>query len=169
MALSMYQASVPVFVHELEVLSNILEKAQGYAQEKKIDPTVFIHDRLAPDMFPLSRQVQIVSDTIKGAAARLAGKEVPSYEDKEQSFDELRARIQKTAEFVKTCKAKDIDGTEDKKIHLKLGGHEMEFKGQPYLQHFVLPNLYFHMSMTYAILRHNGVPLGKRDFLGQLA
>lgn len=168
MPLSMYQASIPVFVRELEILSNILKKGETFAIEKKIEPAILVNDRLAPDMYPLSKQVQIVTDVIKGAAARLGGREIPSFEDNEKTFPDLYARIAKTVEFVKSFNASQVDGTEDKKITLKLGGKEASFQGQPYLLNFVLPNVYFHMSITYAILRHNGVSLGKIDFLGSL-
>lgn len=168
MSLSMYQASVPVLVRNLENLSAILKKGEDHAAAKKIAPEVLINDRLAPDMFPLSRQVQIVTDISKGGAARLAGKEVPSYEDTEKTFAELQARIAKTIAFIKSCSASQIDGGEERKVTLKVGGNEMTFAGQAYLLHFVLPNAFFHTTATYAILRHNGVELGKKDFLGGL-
>lgn len=166
MALSMYQASIPVFVRQLSNLSVILKKGEEHALAKKIEPEVFINARLAPDMFPLSRQIQIATDGVKGAAARLAGVEVPSYPDTEKTFPELQARIAKTIEFAKTFSAKQIDGTEEKKIVLKIRDREINFLGQAYLLNFVLPNLYFHMTTAYAILRHNGVDVGKKDFLG---
>jgi len=166
MPLSMYQASIPVFVKQLGNLAAILRKAEEHAAAKKIEPEVFINARLAPDMFPLSRQVQIATDGAKGCAARLAGVEIPSYPDTEKTFAELQARIAKTIEFVKSFDAKQIDGTEEKKVTLKLRGQDTTFIGQPYLLDFVLPNLYFHVTTTYAILRHNGVEIGKRDFLG---
>lgn len=165
MPLSMYQASIPVFIHTLEMLSAILDKAVAYAESKKIDPSVLVNARLAPDMFPLSRQIQIATDGVKGCAARLAGIEIPSYADTETTFLELKARLAKTVEFLKTIRPEQVDGTESKKIALKIGGNEMNFEGQPYLLGFVLPNLYFHASMTYAILRHNGLDIGKKDFL----
>ena len=168
MPLSMYTASVPLFLHALENLSAILKKGEADAEARKIDPSVFINARLAPDMFALSRQVQIACDIVKGGAARLAGVEVPSFEDTEASFPELQARIEKTAAFLKTIKAAQVDGSEEKDIVLKVGGNEMHFQGLPYLQHFVLPNLYFHSMATYAILRHNGVNVGKMDFLGNI-
>ncbi len=168
MSLSMYQASIPVFVRNLTNLSAILKKAEAHALAKKIDPEVFINARLAPDMFPLSRQIQIATDGIKGAAARLAGAEIPSYPDTEKTFAELQARIATTLNFIKNFSAKDIDGSEQRQITLKVGGQELAFQGQPYLLNFVLPNLYFHISIAYAILRHNGVELGKKDYLGGL-
>ncbi len=168
MSLSMYQASVPVFVRQLENLSSILKKAEAHAVAKKIEPEVFITARLAPDMFALARQVQIVTDGVKGGAARLAGVEVPSYPDTEKTFPELQARIEKTISFLKGFKPAQIDGSEDRTITLKVGGNEMNFKGQPYLLNFVLPNLGFHTTTTYAILRHNGVEIGKKEYLGAL-
>jgi len=168
MPLSMYQASIPVFVKQLNNLSAILKKGEDNALARKIEPEVFINARLAPDMYPLSRQIQIATDGVKGAAARLAGVEVPSYPDTEKTFAELQARIAKTLEFVKTFSAKQIDGTEEKKITLKLRDREIGFLGQAYLLNFVLPNLYFHVTTAYAILRHNGVDIGKKDFIGGL-
>jgi len=168
MSLSMYQASIPVFIRQLNNLTAILKKAETYAEGKKIDTTIFVNDRLIADMFPLSRQVQIAADIVKGGAARLAGVEVPSFPDTEKTFPELYARMDKTIEFLKTFKPEQIDGSELRTVTLKLGGKETSFQGQPYLLNFVLPNLYFHASMTYAILRHNGVDVGKMDFLGKL-
>jgi hypothetical protein len=156
-----------VFLHQLGNLSKILKKAEAHGQEKKIDQAVYITARLAPDMFPLSRQIQIATDGVKGCAARLAGVEIPSYPDMEATFTELQARIEKTAAFLKSIKPEQIDGTEEKNIALKVGGQEMTFKGQDYLLYFVLPNFYFHLTTAYAILRHNGVALGKKDFLGE--
>ncbi len=164
----MYQISVPVFIRQLNNLSAILKKAEEHALAKKIEPEVFINARLAPDMFPLSRQVQIATDGVKGCAARLAGVEVPSYPDTEKTFPELQARIAKTIEFLKTFNAKQIDGSEERKVTLKLRGQDTTFSGQPYLLNFVLPNLYFHITTTYAILRHNGLDIGKKDFIGGL-
>ncbi len=166
MSLSMYHASIPVFIHQLDNLSKIIDKATAHAETKKIDPAVFINARLAPDMYPLSRQVQIVSDVVKGCAARLSGVQVPGYEDNETTFLDLQIRIAKTVEFLKSVNAAQIDGSEDRTVTLKLHGKDTHFAGQPYLLYFVLPNLYFHISMVYAILRHNGVEIGKMDFLG---
>lgn len=166
MFLSMYQASIPVFIRQLTNLSAILKKAEAHAQAKKIDLDVFVNARLAPDMFPLSRQIQIATDGVKGCAARLAGTEVPSYPDTEKTFPELQARIAKTIEFVKTFSANQINGSEERKIILKLRDRETSFLGQPYLLNFVLPNFYFHICMAYAVLRHNGVDIGKMDYLG---
>jgi len=168
MSLSMYQASIPVFIRQLNNLSAILKKGEAHALARKIEPEVFINARLAPDMFPLSRQVQIATDGVKGCAARLAGVEVPSYPDTEKTFAELYARIAKTLEFIKSFKANQIDGSEERKVTLKLRGEDTTFAGQWYLLNFVLPNLYFHVTTTYAILRHNGVDIGKKDFIGGL-
>lgn len=166
MALSMYQASLPVFIKTLGNLSAILDKAAQYAEEKKIDPAVLVNARLAPDMFPLARQIQIATDGVKGCAARLAGVEVPSYPDTEASFAELQARIKKTADFLATFKPEQIDGSEDRDVSLKVGGNNLTFKGQAYLLGFVIPNFFFHVTTAYAILRHNGLGIGKKDFLG---
>jgi hypothetical protein len=166
MSLSMYQASIPVFTRMLGNLSVILDKAAKHAEAKKIDPAVFINARIAPDMFALARQVQIATDAVKGCAARLGGIAVPSFADTEVTFPELQERITKTVAFLKSVTAVQIDGSEDRSIELKLGSKEVSFPGQVYLLNFVLPNMYFHISMTYAILRHNGVELGKMDFLG---
>lgn len=166
MSLSMYQASIPVFIRMLGNLSEILKKAETYAEAKKIDPSVLVQARLAPDMFPLARQIQIATDGVKGCAARLSGTEIPSYADTESTFGELQARIQKTVDFLKTFKPAQIDGTEEKAIHLKVGKRELDFSGQVYLLHFVIPNLYFHIATAYGILRHNGLDIGKIDYLG---
>lgn len=168
MSLSMYQASIPAFVRMLNNLSAILDKAAAHAEAKKIDPSVFVNARLAPDMFPLARQVQIATDGVKGCAARLAGLEVPSYADIETTFPELKARIAKTVAFLQSVPAAQIDGSEARKIALKVGGRDMNFLGQPYLLDFVIPNFYFHVTTAYAILRHNGVEIGKTDFLGSV-
>lgn len=168
MSLSMYQASIPVFVRMLRNLSAILDKAVSYAEAKKIDPAIFINARLAPDMFALNRQIQIATDSVKGCAARLAGIEVPSYVDNETTFAELQARIAKTIVFLESVNATQIDGSEDHNISLKIGGQEMNFSGQQYLLYFVLPNFFFHINMAYAILRHNGIEIGKRDYLGSI-
>ncbi|MGZ8175069.1 MULTISPECIES: DUF1993 domain-containing protein [Methylobacter] len=166
MSLTMYQASIPVFVRMLDNLSGILDKAAAHAEAKKIDPAIFINARLAPDMFPLSRQVQIATDMVKGCAARLAGIEVPSYEDNETTFPELQARIAKTKAFIESVSASQVDGSEERKITLKFGSKGLSFLGQAYLLDFVLPNFHFHLTTTYAILRHNGVEIGKKDYTG---
>ncbi|MDO9163044.1 MAG: DUF1993 domain-containing protein [Methylococcaceae bacterium] len=166
MSLTMYQASIPVFVRMLGNLSAILDKAAAHAETKKIDPAIFVNARLAPDMFPLSRQVQIATDMVKGCAARLAGIEVPSYEDNETTFADLQERITKTVAFLQSVSASQVDGSEDRKITLKFGSKELNFLGQAYLLDFVLPNFHFHLTTTYAILRHNGVEIGKKDYVG---
>jgi uncharacterized protein len=168
MTISMYQASIPLFVQILSALSRVLVKAEAHAAAKKIDPAVLLAARLAPDMFPLSRQVQIACDFAKGAAARLAGQDVPSWLDREGTFAELRERISKTLDFVQTFKAGQIDGSEQREVSIKIAGEPVAFKGQAYLLQFVLPNFFFHATISYAILRHNGVDLGKRDFMGQV-
>lgn len=166
MSLTMYQASIPSFVRMLGNLSAILDKAAAHAAAKKIDPAIFVNARLAPDMFPLSRQVQIATDMVKGCAARLAGIEVPRYEDNETTFADLQARIAKTKAFIETVSASQIDGSENRQITLKFGSKELGFLGQAYLLDFVIPNFHFHLATTYAILRHNGVEIGKTDYTG---
>jgi uncharacterized protein len=166
MSFGMYQASIPAFVKMLNNLSSILDKAERYASERKIAPEVLLNWRLAPDMFPLTRQIQIASDMAKGCAARLAGADVPSYADDEKSFPELKERIAKTLKFIQGFSAKDIDGSESRDISLTVGGQPIKFKGETYLVHFVLPNVYFHAATAYDIIRSVGVDIGKRDFLG---
>jgi uncharacterized protein len=166
MTLSMYQASVPVLVQHLNALLTVLDKADAFATAKKVDPTVLLTARLAPDMFPLTRQVQIACDFAKGVSARLAAVDVPSYEDTEKSIPELKARVKKTIDFIQTMKPAQIDGSEDRSIEIKMAGKPVTFKGQPYLVNFAMPNFFFHLAMAYGILRHNGVDLGKRDFMG---
>jgi hypothetical protein len=168
MPFGMYQASVPAFVAMLKNLIAILDKAETYAAERKIDPEVLLNWRLAPDMFALTRQVQIVADFAKGTTARLAGKEVPQYADDEKSFAELKARIAKTLNFVESLSPKDFDGSEGRDISLTVGGQELHFKGEPYLVRFALPNFYFHAATAYDILRRCGVEIGKRDFIGAI-
>jgi len=164
----MYQASIPAFVQMLNNFSAILDKAKAHATSCKIDPEVLLNYRLAPDMFPFVRQLQIAADLAKGAAARLAGVEVPKHDDTEKTFADLKARLAKTLTFVQSFKPSDINGSEDRDIRLTLGEHTMSFKGQPYLVHFVMPNFYFHCATAYDILRHCGVELGKRDFIGTI-
>ena len=167
MTISMYQASVPVCVRMLTQLSSILEKGEAHALARKIDPAVLVNSRLAPDMFPLSRQIQIACDTAKGCGARLAGIEIPAYADTESSFAELRTRIQKTLDFLKTVTAAQIDGSEDRPVALKIRGNMVTLSGQIYLLQHALPNLFFHATTAYAILRHCGVEIGKPDYLGK--
>ncbi|OGA07453.1 MAG: hypothetical protein A3H33_16470 [Betaproteobacteria bacterium RIFCSPLOWO2_02_FULL_65_20] len=166
MIISMYQASVPRFVNILTNLSAILDKAQAHVEARKIDPTALTAYRLFPDMLPMTRQVQIACDSAKGAVARLAGVDIPKHEDTEQTFAELKARIAKTIEFVQSIKPAQLDGTEDKDITLTVGGKDTTFKGMQFLLGRALPNFYFHATTTYNILRHNGVEIGKRDYLG---
>ena len=166
MTISMYEASVPRFANMLRNLDAILAKAQAHATAKKIEPTVLLTARLFPDMFPLLKQVQIATDHAKGAVARLAGAEVPKFEDTEQSFEELRARLAKTIAFVESFVAAQIDGSEERQIELKAGGRELSFKGMTYLLGYALPNFHFHLVTAYNILRHNGVEIGKRDYIG---
>jgi hypothetical protein len=167
MTMSMYNASVPLFKTLLGALSNVLDKAAAFAKAKNIDESVLVNARLAPDMFPLAHQVQIATDQAKGGVARLAGLEVPTYEDNETTIDQLKARIKKTLDFVGSVKQSQIDGSEDREIVLKMRAGDMKFTGQRYLIGFVIPNLTFHCTTAYDILRHNGVDLGKRDFLGE--
>ena len=167
MTLSMYAASVPVFKQMLNSLSALLQKADAHATEKKIDPNALLQARLFPDMFPLTRQVMIAADFAKGACARLAGVEVPKYEDTEQTFAELQARIAKTLAFIETLRAEQIDGSEAREINTSAGPNSKTFNGQTYLVHYALPQFLFHATTAYAILRHNGVEVGKRDFMGK--
>jgi hypothetical protein len=162
----MYQASIPQLQRMLGNLLNILQQAESWASEKNIDPAVLLNMRLAPDMFPLKRQLQIATDSAKGCAARLAGVEVPSYPDNEETFAELRARLSKTIEYLAGFTPQQIDGSEDKLITLSFPSMELKFSGRDYLFQFVQPNFYFHLTTAYAILRHNGLNIGKMDFIG---
>ncbi len=166
MPISMYQASAPRFANTLKNLSALLGKAKAHCEARKIDPLVLTGARLFPDMFALARQVQIACDSAKGAVARLAGVEIPKHEDTEKTFEELQARIAKTLEFIATVKPAQVDGTEEKDVVLKLRGKDVPFKGLQYLLGFAWPNFYFHVVTAYAILRHNGVEVGKTDFIG---
>ena len=168
MSFGMYQASVPAFLTMLKNLTAILEKAEAYAAERKIDPEIMLNWRLTPDMFALTRQIQIATDLAKGTTARLAGREVPKYADEEKSFAELKARIAKTVKFVESIAPRDIDGSEGRDITLTVGGQALHFKGEPYLVHFALHNFYFHTTTAYDILRRCGVEIGKRDFIGEI-
>lgn len=167
MTISMYQITAPVFTKMLGALSNVLDKGAAFAAAKKIDPGVLLAARLAPDMFPLTRQVQLASDFAKGPMARLAGVDVPKWEDNETTLDALKARVAKTVDYVRSFKAAQIDGSETREITLTIGGQPMTMTGQEYLLHNALPNFYFHVTAAYTILRHNGVEIGKRDFLGR--
>ncbi len=167
MAISMYAASTPVFIKALTALSAILDKTASHAADKKIDPTVLLQSRLFPNMFTLTRQIQVSCDFAKGACARLAGVENPKYEDQEQSLADLQARISKTIAFIQTIPAEKINGSEERAISVPAGPERiLDFVGQDYLLNFALPNFYFHVTAAYAILRHNGVELSKGDYLG---
>jgi hypothetical protein len=166
MKISMYQASAPRFVHMLRNLSAILDKAEAYAEAKKLDPAVPGGLRLIADMFPLARQVQIACDTAKGAVARLAGVEIPKHEDTEKTIPELKARIAKTLDFIESVGAAKIDGSEEREVVLKMRGQDVKLAGLHYLLAQAWPNFYFHVTTAYNILRANGVELGKRDYIG---
>ncbi len=166
MALSMHQTSIPVLERMLKSLSAILDKAEASATARKIDPDVLLNARLAPDMFPLKRQVQLASDFAKGAAARLAGKDIPKWEDTERTFAELKARIQKTLDYLASFRPADIDGAEARDINLTIAQKPATLKGQVFLQSYAFPHFFFHVTTAYNILRHNGVDIGKRDFVG---
>lgn len=166
MNLSMYQASVPVFQKMLTNLKAILQKGEAYAAAKQVDPSTLLSSRLHPDMFPLTRQVQIAADAAKLGCARLSGVEAPKYEDNETTFAQLVERIDKTLTYLATLKPSDLDGREDRDISITAGPRSLQFKGLVYLLNWALPNFYFHVTTTYAILRHNGVDVGKMDYLG---
>ncbi|HEX5650654.1 MAG TPA: DUF1993 domain-containing protein [Steroidobacteraceae bacterium] len=166
MQISMYRASVPVLARALRNLATVLRKGEAHASARNVDPAVLLGYRLAPDMFALTRQVQIATDTAKGCVARLAGVDVPVYEDNETTFAQLLDRLERTVGFIEGFQPAQIDGTEDQAVTLKMRTGEMTFQGLPYLLEFVLPNVYFHSAAAYAILRHCGVELGKKDFLG---
>jgi len=168
MAISLYDFSIPALTRGLTNLSAILDKAASFAAAKKIDGTVLAQTRLFPDMHPLSRQVQIACDTAKGAAGRLAGVEVPKHEDTETTLPELKARIGKTLDFLKTVTAAKMAGDESRTIELKFPSGVWKFTALSYVNDFVLPNFYFHVSMVYALLRKSGVEIGKGDFLGAI-
>ena len=169
MSFNIYQTSVPAFLQTLGALSSILTKAAAHAEAKKIDPSIFINARLAPDMYPLARQIQIATDHAKGASARLAGVEIPPYADTETTFADLQARIAKTVDFIKGLKPAQFEGADTREVTLKIGGQDMKFKGAAYLSHFAFTNFYFHATTAYNILRHNGVEIGKRDFIGTVS
>jgi hypothetical protein len=162
----MYDVSVPVLVRGLKNLSHLLDKGLASAEARKIDPSVLVNARLAPDMHPLSRQVQIASDSAKGGASRLSETETPSWPDTETTFPELQARIKTTIDYLEGIKPEQIDGAEDRIIKMNLGGGEIPFSGRDFLFSFALPNFFFHVTTAHDILRHNGVEIGKRDYLG---
>jgi hypothetical protein len=166
MTLSMYQASVPRFINALNNLSAILDKAQAHVDAKKLDEATLTSFRLFPDMLPMARQILIATDTAKGLAARLAGVEIPVYDDTEKTLGELKARIAKTVAYLQTFRPEQIDGTENKEIIIKRGDKETRYNGMQFLLGHAVPNVYFHITTAYNILRHNGVEIGKRDYLG---
>lgn len=166
MAISMYKASAPIFLQFLTSMSSVLDKAAAFAEAKKIDDGALLSTRLIPDMFPLSRQIEQMTVHSCRACAELSGTAAPTFESTEPSFAALKARIARSAEFIRSIKPEQIDGTEDKEIILKFGTNEMKFTGQSFLLNFSLPNFYFHATTAYAILRSVGVEIGKRDFMG---
>ena len=166
MTISMYQASVPRFVNILGNLSGILDKAQAHVDAKKLDGATLTTYRLFPDMLPMTTQVLIACDAAKGVVARLAGVDIPVYEDSEKTLADLKARIAKTVAFIKSVTPAQIDGSEDKEIVIKRGDKETRYTGMQFLLGHAIPNFYFHVTTTYNILRHNGIEIGKRDFLG---
>ena len=168
MAISMYSASVPVFTRMLGHLAAWLDKAEAHAQAKKFDTSVYLAARLAPDMLPFTKQIQIACDAAKFGVARLAGVEAPKFEDNEASFADLRERIRKTVAFVNSVPAAAIDGSDGRDITVPRRDGPIVLKGEFYLKHYVHPNFYFHVTTAYALLRHNGVDLGKGDYLGTL-
>jgi hypothetical protein len=162
----MYAMSVPVFEKTLGQLSAILDKAAAHAEAKKIDPSVLLTARLFPDMFALTKQIQVACDFAKGTVARLAGEEPPKYEDNEASIADLKARIARTIEYIKGFSEAQLEDSETREVALKIRDRTLTYKGLPYLAHVALPNFFFHATTAYDILRHNGVELGKRDFIG---
>ena len=167
MSLSMHSASVPVFERMLDNMLRWLDKAAAHAESKKFDPAVYLGARLAADMLPFPRQVQIATDNAKGCVARLAGVDIPKFEDNEATLDDLRERVRKTLAFIRSVPKEKFEGADERAIELPMRGREpLRFKGEDYLRHFALPNFYFHATTTYALLRHYGVDLGKSDFLG---
>jgi len=168
MTISMYQASVPLFLRMLTNLKGILEKGAAHAQAKKIEEAVLLNARLYPDMLAFTRQVQIACDFARGTGARLAVQEPPAHEDKEQTFAELVARVDRTVDYLRTLGAAQIDSSEGREIVRPIRGEPKKFTGINYLLQFALPNFFFHTTTAYAILRHNGVEIGKADFIGAL-
>ena len=168
MSITMHSASVPVFVRMLKNLSAILDKAEEHAEARKFDVGVLMASRLSPDMLPFTRQVQIACDAAKFCISRLSGVDAPSFPDTEKTIAELKERIAKTIEFIKSVPAEQINGTEDKPVSVPIRGRDpLQFTGENYLKHNAMANFYFHVTTAYALLRHNGVPLGKADFLGR--
>jgi uncharacterized protein len=167
MPLSLHAAAIPPIAHSLKALAAVLDKAEAHANALKLDHEALLKARLYPDMFPLTRQVQIACDMAKAGASRMAGREVPSHPDTEASFQELKARIARVLDLLAEIPASEIDGQEERLITIKVAGNEMSFSGADYLTRWLIPNYYFHVAAAYAILRHNGVPLGKGDYLGR--
>lgn len=166
MTISMFQASVPAFIRALNNLAAILEKGAAHAQARKIDDAVMLSSRLFPDMFPLARQVQIATDTARSGAGRLAGAEFPSYDNKEANFNDLALRIRNSIAYLESLQRSQIDGSEDKTISWQSRSSTKSMQALPYLMNHLLPNIHFHVTTAYCILRHNGVEIGKKDFLG---
>lgn len=165
MSISMHSASAPIFVRVMTAMLTWLDKAQAHAEVRKFDTSHYLSLKLAPDMLPFTRQIQICSDSAKGCMARLAGIEIPKWEDNEASLDDLRARIRKTIDFVQSVSAAMVDGSENKEIVLQMRAGEVKMTGENFLRFYALTNFYFHATITYALLRHAGVEVGKRDFL----
>jgi hypothetical protein len=165
----MYEASVPTFVHTLGNLKAILQTGAAHAEAKKFDPSILVNSRLFPDMLPLARQVQIASDAAKGAVARLAGVDPPKFEDTESTFPELLARVEKTIDYLRSFKPAQIDGSEERNITVPTPRGSFSFTGLVFLRHWALPNFFFHVTTAYNLLRHNGVEIGKADYLGRLS
>jgi hypothetical protein len=164
--MSVYDATIPVFEQLLGSLSGVIDKAKAYAEERKIDPAALTVARLRPDMFPLIKQVQVACDWAKNAGSRLAGVEPPKFEDNEATFDELKARIAKTLDYLRSLKRQDIESSADRAVVFPMRNDKMKMKGSDYAFHLALPNFYFHVTTAYGILRHSGVEIGKRDFMG---
>ncbi len=168
MSISVYDQSIARMSHMLQNLDNIVSKAETYAQANDIEPSALLQARLFPTMRNFIFQVQVVTDVAKGCAARLSNTEAPKWDDDEESFADVHARIKKALEFLATFKPEQFEGCETRELEVKLGSHTVNFTGQSYLLGFVLPNIYFHMTTAYNLLRHNGLDLGKRDFLGEI-
>lgn len=169
MNISMYNASIPVMIKMLGNLEAMLDKAIAHAAARKIDDAAFVDARLFPDMFTFARQIRVATDMSKGAGARLAGIDIPKFEDNEKTLPELKARLRKAIDFLATLTPAQIDGTEARAITLTVGGNTLNFQGLDYLNYWVLPNFYFHVTTAYNLLRHGGVEIGKMDFLGKVA
>jgi uncharacterized protein len=169
MNISMYEASIPTFLHTLKSLKAILQKGAAHAEAKKFDAAVLVNSRLFPDMLPLARQIQIASDAAKGAAARLAGVEPAKFEDNETTYPQLIARVDKTIEYLETFKPAQFEGSDTRVVTIVTPRNTFSFQGLTYLRHWALPNFFFHVTTAYNLLRHNGVEIGKADFLGQVS